>query len=930
MIRRTNVNTCNIHLVLFVIFIFFIGLCSGQQVTWVGQPVLQATSPGHFALTWTAADLSGVPDSINIQFRYDANPNNVASIELPGTATSYVLPVEEPIDLNEFQIAVFAVTGGVPADATVAQIGGGDPRLPPQPSGTVTQPSATTYRISGITGATPRENYVVWAYPIGGDPATNPYIRMELPAGTTTFDVNNLAPDASQYDLSLFTIRDGIQSEAAVLVFQQDDIQLPPATVEAITTDAFSIAWVNGPPTFNDGRRVTHYRVTVTPADGSAVQMFDVPAAALASHRFMGLSTGISHNVQIDAVVSNNGVQEVVDLTTMTDVITLPNPPQNVILRQTSPTMVTITWDPPVDGNYDEYYLFYQGQNVGDNEATLSKTTNGFILDGLRENEEYRFMLFSQVMPDTLSDLADITFIPLEIDANVQIGALTDHGMQVTWDAVQNAQSYSVTVVGRDGSQQTVTVPGDTTEYTFTGLTANTEYQALVDVIVNGQEGLAGSAMGVTKTAGNVQSSNVQANSMDISFDNVAGATGYLVSIISDDGTDVRVLQSTGSPQTITGLNANTNYQIGVDAIIGGVRTEIGALAEMTTGGNQVTNLNLGTVTTDIIQVDWTQIPGASSYILTLTDESGQTPPQTVTITDPTTIAHAFQNLNPGQDYSISLTGIGAGGAPVDGGTVMATTMPLPPRNVEVTATSATSATLQWQPPAGGTYDGFLIVHGPTDGSAPPTLVPVPQGSTTHTLNGINTATDFVSLYTTSGEQISVPGFPQDESMVTVTDKTDTSLTVMWTPSDTANTYQIMLIDNQGNIVEVIEAPNHVTDYMFNALTTNTEYTAVITSIDEFGDPFPVGQVTDTTGTTVVDFCTPSPCLNGGVCVNGANTFICQCPTGFTGTRCETNIDDCVPNQCLNGGVCVDGINMFTCQCPQGFSGTLCEIGKDQ
>ncbi|XP_072028102.1 uncharacterized protein [Amphiura filiformis] len=342
----------------------------------------------------------------------------------------------------------------------------------------------------------------------------------------------------------------------------------------------------------------------------------------------------------------------------------------------------------------------------------------------------------------------------------------------------------------------------------------------------------------------------------------------------------------------------------------------------------QVNNLSLGTITTDIIQVDWTQIPGASSYILlTLTDQSGHIAQQTVIITDPTTIAHAYLNLTPGQDYSVSLTGIGGGGAPVDGGTVMATTLPLPPQNVEVTATSATSATLQWQPPAGGTYDGFLIVHGPTDGSAPPTLTPVPAGSTQHTLNGINTATDFVSLYTTSGEQISVPGFPQDESMVTVIDKTDTSLTVMWTSSDTANTYQIMLIDNQGNIVEVIEAPNHVTDYMFNALTTNTEYTAVITSIDEFGDPFPVGQVTDTTGITAVKNCaTINPCLNGGQCVSALlGGYTCTCTAGFTGTNCQTNVNDCLPNPCLNGGFCADGINTYTCICPDGFQGVTCE-----
>ncbi len=86
-----------------------------------------------------------------------------------------------------------------------------------------------------------------------------------------------------------------------------------------------------------------------------------------------------------------------------------------------------------------------------------------------------------------------------------------------------------------------------------------------------------------------------------------------------------------------------------------------------------VTNLNLGTVTSEIIQVDWTQIPNAQSYTLTITDQAtGQM--QTVTITDPTTIDHAFQNLTPGETYSISLTGIDALGQNVPGGTVQATT----------------------------------------------------------------------------------------------------------------------------------------------------------------------------------------------------------------------------------------------------------------
>ena len=94
-----------------------------------------------------------------------------------------------------------------------------------------------------------------------------------------------------------------------------------------------------------------------------------------------------------------------------------------------------------------------------------------------------------------------------------------------------------------------------------------------------------------------------------------------------------------------------------------------------------------------------------------------------------------------------------------------------------------------------------------------------------------------------------------------------------------------------------------------------------------------------------IDECFSSPCLNGGICLDGnnyskifvkfviilllgSNSFECDCSnTGYHGDLCEFEIDECVEMQpCVHNSSCVDLINDYHCICHHGYVGHNCSV----
>ena len=125
-----------------------------------------------------------------------------------------------------------------------------------------------------------------------------------------------------------------------------------------------------------------------------------------------------------------------------------------------------------------------------------------------------------------------------------------------------------------------------------------------------------------------------------------------------------------------------------------------------------------------------------------------------------------------------------------------------------------------------------------------------------------------------------------------------------------------MILFSQGTqlLVEVCDEDPVGRDDLIDKLLININANSVMVGVET-----PAATYSGMFGFTTLSLSYSIQCV-----VNFQGQTCSDCVLGYMGSQCDVNIDDCAGVSCSAHGVCLDGINSFTCDCAVGFTGDLC------
>uniref|UniRef100_A0A8D0BW87 Collagen alpha-1(VII) chain n=1 Tax=Salvator merianae TaxID=96440 RepID=A0A8D0BW87_SALMN len=326
-----------------------------------------------------------------------------------------------------------------------------------------------------------------------------------------------------------------------------------------------------------------------------------------------------------------------------------------------------VAWTPPL-GKLEGYKIYIPINRPGmTSEKILSGDVSSHILDNLQEDTDYTVSVYA-IYREGPSQPVSTTGRTLKLQPvkDLFLQNETTNTIQARWSQVRGASGYRLTWASSEGSVQNVNLGDTYSHYVIQGLQPGTEYTVTVNPVFGAFEGPTVTTKAMTLSSSAVQflkTTDISINSVLVSWNAVAGATGYRVTwgptpeFFGRDRPRQLALNSSTTTFHLQNLAHNTEYVISLYVLFGLVEGPGISTTARTSPLGYVTNFKVTSHSSSSISVSWSAVPSASKYKIVWkpTGTGKEKEAAKSQLLDSSVLTHRLQNLLPNTKYTVGI-----------------------------------------------------------------------------------------------------------------------------------------------------------------------------------------------------------------------------------------------------------------------------------
>ncbi|XP_054704375.1 tenascin isoform X1 [Grus americana] len=532
--------------------------------------------------------------------------------------------------------------------------------------------------------------------------------------------------------------------------------------------------------------------------------------------------------------------------------------PRNLKRVSQTDNSITLEWKNS-HANIDNYRIKFAPISGGDHaEITVPKgnqATTRATLTGLRPGTEYGIGV-TAVRQDRESAPATINAgTDLDNPKDLEVSDPTETTLSLRWRRpVAKFDRYRLIYVGPSGKKNEVEIPIDSTSFILRGLEAGKEYTISLVAEKGRHKSKPTTVKGSTEEEpelGKLSVSETGWDGFQLTWTAADGAyENFIIQVQeSDSPEETRNITVPGRLHfvNVTGLKANTRYNITLRGVIQGYRTKPLSVETMTGIHPEVGELTVSDITPESFNLSWTTTNGDFDvFTIEIIDSNRLLEPMEFNISGNSRTAH-ISGLSPSTDFIVYLYGI-SHDFRTQAITAAATTEAEPEvDNLLVSDATPDGFRLSWTADD-GVFDSFVLKIRDTKRKSDPLELIVPGHERTQDITALKEGTEYeIELYGVSSGRRSQPvnavattvvGSPKG---ISFSDITENSATVSWTPPRTrVDSYRISYVPVTGGTPNVVTVDGSKTRTKLVKLVPGVDYNVSIISVKGFEESEPV------------------------------------------------------------------------------------------